>query len=173
MFGLFNNRNKIKKSAEALFEILNLHARNPNFFGEGRAEDNPDGRFELVALFCTSIFCAMSNRGQEYKDISQRLFDIVFKAFDQALRNLGVGDMSVAKRIRKMSESFYGRQKSYMNLIYQSDSIGLSQMIARNVFNRIEEVHVIDNELANTAISLYSQLKISPIEEIIAKHNLS
>ncbi len=173
MFSYFKNKKSIKFGAESLFEILNKSARNHAFFGNDKVEDSPDGRFELVALFCTSIFCAMANRGPIYKDISQKLFDIVFKAFDQALRELGVGDMAVAKRIRKMSESFYGRQKSYMDLVYQTDSEGLSKMIARNVFNRLDLSFDIDNALAQEAIRLYLSLKDCPIEDIISGQNLS
>lgn len=173
MLDYFKNKKTIKLGAETLFEILNKSARNPSFFGIDKVEDNPDGRFELVALFCTSIFCAMANRGPLYKDTSQKFFDRVFKAFDQALRDLGVGDMAVAKRIRKMSESFYGRQKSYMDLVYQTDSVGLSKMIARNVFNRPDLGSDIDNVLADEAIKLYLSLKDCTLEEIVTGQNLS
>ena len=173
MISFFTNRKRSKLIDKNLYEVLNSAARASCCFGEGKVEDSPDGRFELVALFCSSIFCAMANRGPEYRDHSQRLFDAVFKAFDQALRELGVGDMSVAKRIRKLSESFYGRQKSYMDHIYQNDVAGLAKKIALNVFDNKPPMSKIEQALAKRAIGIFAKLKNLSSQELGDLHDLS
>lgn len=173
MISFFPKQNKRRRIVANLTTILNDSARNQRFFGENKVQDTPDGRFELVALFCTSIFCAMAQRGPEYSDLSQRLFDAVFKSFDQALRELGVGDMAVAKRIRKLSESFYGRQKSYMNHVYDNDLEALSGKIALNIFDKTTQIGQIEGELAQQALSLYSKLKSLSIKELETLQDLS
>lgn len=173
MFEFFKNKKPLKIAIEKLFTLLNENARNPKYFGENGILDDPDGRFEAVCLFCTSIFCGLANRGTDYRDLSQGLFDKVFMAFDQALRDLGVGDMAVAKRVRKLSESFYGRQKTYMDLVYATDPAGLAKMIGRNIFNRIDEAKTIDKELAVAAIDLYCLVKQTNIEYLQNARDLS
>ena len=53
---------------------------------------------------------------------------------DHTLRELGVGDLSVAKRVRKMAEAFYGRTGAYDAAIDNSDVIALTEKIILNVY---------------------------------------
>ncbi|HCL48309.1 MAG TPA: hypothetical protein DHW86_02215, partial [Rhodobiaceae bacterium] len=46
-------------------------------------------------------------------DIGQALFDIFFRDMDQAMREAGVGDLGVGKKIRKMAQAYYGRAAAY------------------------------------------------------------
>ncbi len=160
MLSFFTNRKIIKQASENLFIKMNEYARNPDFYGENQVFDDPDGRFEMVALFSTAIFAAYDNSDDFQKEVSQALFDKIFKTFDQALRELGVGDMQVGKRIRKMAESFYGRQKSYYDLVKTQDKEALANKIALNVFSRDEEIEEIDLILAEKTIELFENIKI-------------
>lgn len=171
MLSIFTKRETIKKASDNLFIILSQNARNPIFFGEDRVSDSPDGRFELISLFAAPIFLALANRDKISTETSQLLFDKIFISFDDGLRRLGVSDMAIAKRIQKLSESFYGRQKSYKNFIIAGDENGLAQKIALNIFNRPQNVQIIDIELSQTAINLYTKYKEIECESIKAPTN--
>jgi cytochrome b pre-mRNA-processing protein 3 len=106
-------KKSIKIAARALYDQLSTAARDPALYGAGRVADTPDGRFELLALHAAVFFDRLSKRGDQADETSQEVFDILFSAMDHALRELGVGDISVGKRIRKLAESFYGRLAVY------------------------------------------------------------
>lgn len=159
MFSFFKNRILLKNASDSLFIKLNEYARNPNYFGENLVEDSPDGRFEMVALFATAIFIGLSKRGEFEKNLAQKLFDKIFKTFDQALRELGVSDVKVGDRIKKMAESYYGRQKSYVSAFESDDSDELEKKIALNVFGRDNQILEIDKILATEFNKLSQEIR--------------
>ena len=67
----------------------------------------------LQPLRTSPLFRRLRTAGQAGKDLSQDTFDALFDGFDEALRDIGTGDLSVGKKIRKMGEAFYGRAKAY------------------------------------------------------------
>jgi cytochrome b pre-mRNA-processing protein 3 len=106
-------KKSVKLAARSLYDQLSAAARDPNLYGLGKVADTPDGRFELLALHSAVLFARLSKRGEQADETSQEIFDIMFSAMDHALRELGVGDISIGKRIRKLAESFYGRLAVY------------------------------------------------------------
>lgn len=168
MFSFFKNQKLIDEASDTLLIELNKYARNPVFFGEGKVADDPDGRFELVALFSAVFFMALAGRDEFSSQISQKLFDKIFKSFDDAMRLLGVGDLSVGKRIKKLSESFFGRQKSYKEAIESGDITKLENKIALNVFEKAVSDNQIEKVLCDEVIGLYERLKQQSTAEILA-----
>jgi cytochrome b pre-mRNA-processing protein 3 len=122
-----------RQAAERTFEALIQAWRNPALFGPGAFPDDPDGRFEATALYSAVLFARLAGRGEQAEELAQTVFDIQFKAFDQALRDLGVGDVHVGKRIRRMAEQFYGRLSAYRTAIDSADVAGLADAISRNL----------------------------------------
>lgn len=85
----------------------------PNFYFEGGARDNFSGRFEMTSLHAALLFRRLRAFGPAGNDLAQECFDALFYGFDEALRDMGTGDLSVGKKIRKMGEAFYGRARAY------------------------------------------------------------
>jgi cytochrome b pre-mRNA-processing protein 3 len=115
--------------AEALYAAIVAQARRPVFYAEWGVPDSVDGRFDMLVLV---MFTAL-NRLKEDSDqeLRQNLVDLFFADMDRALREMGVGDISVGKKVRKMAESFYGRLEAYRTSM---EGEGLEQAIARNVY---------------------------------------
>jgi cytochrome b pre-mRNA-processing protein 3 len=59
---------------------------------------------------------------------------MLFREFDSALREMGVGDITVPKRIRKMGDAFYGRMRAYCDALDADDAAALEAALARNLF---------------------------------------
>jgi len=75
-------------------------------------------------------------------EVSQALFDTYVKALDSALREMGVGDLSVGRKMRKLGEAFYGRGKSYEAAFAAlPDEAPLCALIARTVYAEVDEGH--------------------------------
>lgn len=154
---LFSARTR-KEAAGRAFDLLTRAWRDPALFGEGRFPDDPDGRFEACALFAAVLFTRLAGRGDQAEELGQAVFDRQFKAFDQALRDLGVGDIHVGKRLRKMAESFYGRLAAYRPAIEARDPALLAEGIARNLFTRDPVDGGFEREAATAALTWFERL---------------
>lgn len=113
---------KVNKTiVEALHDRLIQQVRSPAFYLHGHAQDRLEDRFELACLHATLLLRRIREIEPQGKELAQALFDRVFYGFDHALREEGVGDLSVGKRIRKMGEAFYGRAKAYDKALEADD----------------------------------------------------
>lgn len=153
------NRSTRKQVAGAVFDGLNQAARDPALFADGLLADDPDGRFEAMALMSAVLFDRLSTGDPALAELSQDVFDRVFKSFDQALRVLGVGDLHVGKRIRKMAESYYGRMHAYRQTLGATTPEALASAIARNCFLSDTVVAGRDDVVAAIAFRFQSRLQ--------------
>ncbi|MFZ0606282.1 MAG: ubiquinol-cytochrome C chaperone family protein, partial [Xanthobacteraceae bacterium] len=66
--------------------------------------------------------------------IGQELFDAFCRDLDHNLREMGVGDLAVPKRMRQFGEAFYGRQAAYVAALAAADAQELEKALQRNIF---------------------------------------
>ena len=100
-------------AASALYAAAVEQARAPALYADLGAPDTIEGRFEQVTLHVYLILRRLKGGDQAAKRAAQKLFDVMFQNMDDSLRELGVGDLSIGKKIRKMAENFYGRVGAY------------------------------------------------------------
>jgi cytochrome b pre-mRNA-processing protein 3 len=98
---------------QTLYLALMARARAPAFFEEWSVPDTIDGRFDLVALHAFLLFDALRGYGPAAAEMGSKLADAIFTGFDEALRELGISDFGMSRRIRNMADAFYGRIDSY------------------------------------------------------------
>jgi cytochrome b pre-mRNA-processing protein 3 len=135
MFGLFGDRRKRSKWAvDRLHGSVITQALRPEFYFEGGARDNFSGRFEMASLHATLAFRRLRELGPTGRDLAQECFDALFDGFDEALRDIGTGDLTVGKKIRKMGEAFYGRARAYDEALAEAAGPqALEEALARNL----------------------------------------
>lgn len=112
---------KNRWAVDRLYQSIQAQALRPDFYFDGGARDNFSGRFEMTCLHGTLVFRRLRRAGGAGKALAQDVFDALFDGFDEALRDIGTGDLSVGKKIRKMGEAFYGRSKAYEDALSQDD----------------------------------------------------
>jgi cytochrome b pre-mRNA-processing protein 3 len=115
-------------------------ARHPALYAELGAPDTLDGRFEMIALHAGLLMRRLTEAPGLGADLAQEVADCVFRHFDDGLRELGVGDTSVPKRMKKLAEAFYGRNKAYAAGLAEASDDLLMRALARNVFGAPEIV---------------------------------
>lgn len=134
MFGrLFGSRrNPSFAVTDALYGKIVAAARQSGFYSAWGVPDTPLGRFEMLSLH---MFLTLHRlRGiQAAGDIAQELTDEFFRDVDHSLRELGIGDMGIPKRVKKLARMFYGRVASYGGALDQGDRPALAAALARNV----------------------------------------
>ena len=100
---LFQNRAARTLSTQLAYEKIVAQARRPAFYLAGNVEDSVDGRFDMLVLHVYLLVNRMYTDGDERgTTFSQGVFDHLFEDMDRSLREMGVGDLSVGKKIKKM-----------------------------------------------------------------------
>lgn len=133
MFGLFKSR-KHSDVAHSLYSAILVQARQPVFYTNFGVQDTVDGRFDMIVLHAHILFNRLKEGAAEDQDISQAVFDLMFADMDQNLREMGVGDVGVSKRIKAMAEAFYGRATAYADGLREDDDDLLTAALKRNLY---------------------------------------
>ena len=139
---LFRQRGS-KVVGQRLYDAVVERARQPLFYTEFGVSDTVEGRFELYSLHVILLLHRLKGEGAEAAETAQALFDIFVSQLDHALREIGVGDLSVAKKMRKLGEAFYGRAKAYDAALADAADAELAALIGRTAFeSRDDAAHV-------------------------------
>lgn len=122
-------------AGRALYARVVAQARTPALYAELGAPDTTEGRFELYSLHVYLLLERLKDQGPQAAETGQALFDTYLGALDHALREMGVGDLGVGKRMRKLGEAFYGRVHSYEKaLAALPDPATLEALLARTIY---------------------------------------
>lgn len=130
---------RASQDAVRLLQAVTEASRRPALFGAGRIPDTLEGRFEAMALY-GSLALIRLRADEGAGPLAQSFADRLFQFFDAGLREEGVGDLAVPKRMQKLVASFYGRLEAYGGAIKAVDSTALAAALGRNVF--ADEAHV-------------------------------
>ena len=104
---------KFHDSADQLYRRLVRQARDPVFYLHLGVPDTPDGRFDMIILHAFLVIRRLKAEHERTVGLAQAIFDLMFADMDQNLREMGVGDLGVSKRIKGMAEACYGRTVAY------------------------------------------------------------
>jgi cytochrome b pre-mRNA-processing protein 3 len=124
---------------EAIYGMIVAQARLPAFYERFRVPDTVNGRFDMVLLHLWLILRRL-RAAKGAAAPSQALFDRFCSDMDANLREMGVGDLTVPKRMLKFAEAFYGRTAAY-DAALQAGAAELAQALARNVLLDTDAVH--------------------------------
>src|SRR3981189_422574 len=132
IFRLFR-RDPQAATIAALYGAIGAQARNPTFYLGFGVADTAEGRFDMIllhlALFCRRLGGDPVTAGS----LGQDVFDMFCRDMDHNLREMGVGDLSVPKKMQKMAEAFYGPLETYDRALAAAGDDDLALALARNV----------------------------------------
>lgn len=149
-----------------LYDSAAAQARSPAFYTAMGAPDTVEGRFELYTLHVAVALRRLKGQGPQAAETAQGLFDAYVKALDHALREMGVGDLSVGKKMRKLGEAFYGRVKNYDEALGALPDQGpLAAIIGRTVL--MGEAQADPAPLTAYAAGAMAGLEAQPLEALL------
>ncbi len=122
-----------RRTIEALHDGIMAAARQPVFYLDYGVADTFEGRFEMLALLAGLALRRLNAMAAPGPEVAQRLVDALFRNLDPALREMGVGDLAVPKRMKRLAGDFLGRNVAYDAALRQ-DGTGLATALSRNVF---------------------------------------
>jgi cytochrome b pre-mRNA-processing protein 3 len=130
----FLRRGRSERIGYELYCAAVAAAREPFFYASLAVPDTLDGRFDLVGLHVYLLIRRLRRLPPPDDALAQAVFDAMFSDMDVTLREIGVGDMSVGKKVKAMWEAFHGRSVAYENGLADADPAPLEQALARNVW---------------------------------------
>lgn len=151
-------RSRSEEDAERLLAAVAAASRRPDFFGENKVPDTLEGRFELVTL--NAALALIRLRGADGAEpLAQAFADKLFRYLDAGLREAGVSDTAVPKRMHKLAGSFYGRLDAYAGAL--ADAARLEGALARNVWRA--QSHPFAASLAAYALDAARRQAAAPV----------
>jgi cytochrome b pre-mRNA-processing protein 3 len=161
---LFGVRPQVQ-AGRALYAAAVDQARRPALYRELGAPDTGEGRFELYTLHVVLLMRRLKRQGPAATETSQALFDAYVRALDDALRDMGVGDLSVGKKMRKLGEAAYGRIRTYDEALDGGDADALAAALRRTVYAGAEAPEA--ERLAAYVLSAAAHLEAHPLETLL------
>jgi cytochrome b pre-mRNA-processing protein 3 len=164
-------RKRPEAQALEVYGAIVAQARRPEFYTDLDVPDTIDGRFEMIALHAFLVMHRLKSQGPAAEAVSQELFDTLIADMDRSLREIGIGDLSVPKHIKKMAKGLYGRIVSYEKGLKASGDAVLHAALDRNLYGTVMEVP--DDRFE--AVSAYirrevADLAAQPLDRLVAGH---
>lgn len=138
-FGLFGKKNGNAAIVARQYEILTEAARQPALYQAFNVPDTVMGRFEMLSAVLILYFRRTRSSARAGQEIAQEIIDAFFEDVDHSIRELGVGDVSVPKRMKKFAGMFYGRLESYAAALDGGDQAALAEALRRNIYPKAGE----------------------------------
>jgi cytochrome b pre-mRNA-processing protein 3 len=121
-----------ESSIGLLYRACVAQARETAFYASLKVPDTVDGRFDLLLLHVVLVMRRLGDATAR-----QQLFDLMFVDMDQNLREMGVGDMSIGKKMKVMIAAFYGRAQAYEKALAEDDA-ALTAVLVRNLYGTVQ-----------------------------------
>ncbi|KLN59365.1 hypothetical protein WH96_17855 [Kiloniella spongiae] len=137
MFRKLFRRDNESDAVHDLYAGLIEQARQKEFYENHSVPDSLDGRFDMITLHMFLILHRLKTDKGTTEAFSQKLFDLMFYDMDLSLREMGVGDVGVGKRVKAMLQGFYGRVAAYEEALQQGEK-SLEEALGRNLYGTTE-----------------------------------
>jgi cytochrome b pre-mRNA-processing protein 3 len=150
-----------------LYGVCVAAARQPVFYARFKVPDTIDGRFNLLVLHILLAMLRLTD-----SKAKQRLFDLMFADMERSLREMGVGDMSIGKKMKPMLIGFYGRANAYQSALAESGDDALLAALSRNLYGMAtgtaEDAQVLADYMRASAKVLATQNEVDILQGALA-----
>src|ERR1044071_2897732 len=130
--GSFRRKNPQAEFASAVYARTASQARAPELFEACGIPDTLDGRFDALALHAALMIDRL-RREPDGEALAQAFFDAMFRHLDLTLREIGVQDLGVGRRIKIMAEGLHGRALAYRAALAGGPT-PLAEVLRRNAY---------------------------------------
>jgi cytochrome b pre-mRNA-processing protein 3 len=131
IFPLFSRATR-PDTISTLYGMIVAQARMPCFYRDYAVADTVNGRFDLIVLHLALVLERIAAE-PGLRALGQGLFDRFWQDMDHNLREMGIGDLSVPKKMRALGEAYYGRTQAYRAALAETSDGALIAALARNI----------------------------------------
>jgi cytochrome b pre-mRNA-processing protein 3 len=123
-----------ERSIPCLYGAIVAQARRPVFYQLYRVPDTVTGRLEMIMLHLILVLRHFGHLSDGSRELGQGLFDHFCSDMDDNMREMGIGDLAVPRKMRRIGDAFYARQAQYGAALNSPDSAELTSTLARHVY---------------------------------------
>jgi len=137
IFPLFSRATR-PDTISTLYGMIVAQARMPCFYRDYAVADTVNGRFDLIVLHLALVLERIAAE-PGLRALGQGLFDRFWQDMDHNLREMGIGDLSVPKKMRTLGEAYYGRTQAYRAALAETSDRALIAALARNIYGGAQD----------------------------------
>lgn len=120
---------------DSLYGIVVARARRPEFYTTLGVPDTVDGRFDMIAIHAFLLLRRLKREGSDAASaLAQSVFDLMFADMDRNLREMGVSDLAVGRKVKQMAKALYGRIAVYEDGLADRTGTTLEDALRRNLY---------------------------------------
>ena len=150
-----------------IYQKIVKFSRNKIFYTKYKVPDTIDGRFDMLVLISIIVTFRLSKIKDEGINLSQNIFDVIFRDLDFSLRELGAGDVSVSNNMKKLISSYMGRQKVYLEAFKNYDEDILALAFKNNIFRNNKQKKDLILLLSTNILSINKKLDLIEDKKIL------
>ncbi len=170
IFGLFGRR--FSDATHALYRSIVTEARQPEFYRGYGVPDTVGARFDMLVLHLTLVLRRMRGEAAvagrpDPAAAAQDLVDLFFREMDRAMREMGVGDLSIPKKMKKLAAAWNGRSLAYDHALEEGDAAALAAALGRNVLTDVADGDAAASALAAHVLAVADALAATPLADVL------
>jgi cytochrome b pre-mRNA-processing protein 3 len=150
----------------ALYGAIVAQARLPIFYSGYQVPDTVNGRFEMIVLHAALLLGRLDGEQEPERKLGQAIFDRFCSDMDATMREMGVGDLAIPRKMRAVAEAFYGRKRAYETAMAESEGAKLAAALLRNVYGSAADAASGAERLAGYSRLTAKQLAVQDLEMV-------
>ncbi|MDA7948300.1 MAG: ubiquinol-cytochrome C chaperone [Hyphomicrobiaceae bacterium] len=170
MLNWLTKRARRKRNAHDIYGSIVALSRSPALYTQFGIPDTLEARFEALLLHVILFVSRVRHSDEDAEPMAQEIVDLFFADLDTTSRELGVGDLTVPKKMRKLATVYQDRIAQYGNAIVAEDRDDLSKEFKQIVYHDDESAERHATMLADYARNLMRELMQTPLEELRCVH---
>ncbi len=169
MLNWLRSRAVLRSKADQLYGAVVAQARAPELYIHMGVPDTPEGRYEMIVLHLFCLLERLKGAGAQELKLSRLMIERFVADLDGAMREMGVGDVGVAKKVKAAAAGFYGRAAAYRQAVKLARSGNCSDLE-----NIVLDVVGEDNAgecavLSDYVLKVSFMLEEQPLDQLIAE----
>ncbi len=166
LWGLLTRRDDPAQTASELYGRLVTQARTPALYADLGVPDTPDGRLELVVLHVV-LALRRIGRDPQAAELARALTETFVTDMDDNLREMGVSDIAVARKVKKAAAALFDRSRDYGRALDAADAALLAELVGNHVLPAPAPAGHAD-AIAHYMLASEIQLAAATIADILA-----
>ncbi len=154
-----------RDALQPLYLQLVARARQPHWYIEGEVPDSVDGRFDVLATVLTLVLLRLESE-REHAGASALVTEIFVDDMDAQMREFGMGDIVVGKRVGKLMGALGGRLGSLRTELNAEGE--LDGFIQRNLYRGEDRSPVAVAHVASALRDIQAKLQAAAGDAIVA-----
>lgn len=133
MFNWWTKRRSQAQTASEIYGVIVARARNPIFYRDCGVADTPEGRYELIVLFMVLALDRLRQASPDTLELQRQVIEAFVTDMDDSMREMGVGDLTVPKRVKKAAAGLLERMEQYRAALADADDSALQTALNANI----------------------------------------